>query len=495
MALTLIQPSGDETGAADETAAISALESYDVVVFGTGTFYFTSSIEVTSTDVTITGLGHATVMQSTIADGALFSVTGDSRRRVRIGNMAIDGGLYGVEVAGDAESYIESVWLDDLYLLNQTGASIRLSKCREVFIRGCISDDALYGVQCVNNCNRLAMSDSYIRSPSSHGVVMESLGHSLSIDRCSIISCGGNGVNIVATDSDQVGQRTSITNNVIEWNIGYGVRLCNALSNITGNTIEGNGDSGIFIDASSGVATAVNIQGNYFEDNATATIELKATSPGIIRGVLVDANHIDVTANTPAILCSGAARQVYRLEVGESNYYTDSGTSERFVLGDKVRRAVLNLQSLAGGETDLSNAEKQNFVGGYQRREMQTERVVVDCSAGGTAQETTLLTLPANTIIHEVIAKCTAAFNGTGDKTFEVGVSGSADKYIDTVDFDPSSLNDTQGMTWGGSNGQGTSEVLAAETALIATWTNADGTPSAGEVEVFVSFTLALVDV
>lgn len=117
----------------------------------------------------------------------------------------------------------------------------------------------------------------------------------------------------------------------------------------------------------------------------------------------------------------------------------------------------------------------------------KTVRVTVDASAGGTGETTSIVTLPAGSIIHEVVAHAEVAFDGDTTTTLEVGVDGNADKYIDQAEFDPSTLNDWQAMTGGGSNDQGTAEYLTAATEIIATWTNT-ANASAGTVEVLVTY-------
>ena len=110
----------------------------------------------------------------------------------------------------------------------------------------------------------------------------------------------------------------------------------------------------------------------------------------------------------------------------------------------------------------------------------------VDCSGGGTAQTEALVTLPAGSVIVEVVSLCTEAFDGDTTKTFEVGVSGNTDKYIDPVDC-PVTLNGTMSMAGGTNNDQKSAEAVGAETALIATWTNT-ASATAGKVKVRVVY-------
>lgn len=96
---------------------------------------------------------------------------------------------------------------------------------------------------------------------------------------------------------------------------------------------------------------------------------------------------------------------------------------------------------------------------------------VIDASAGGTATETAVVTVPADSILMDVTAECTAVFNGDTTTTLEVGLTGNIDKYIDTVDLDVTGLNQAS-MINGTTNDQVQPEYLAASTAIVATWTN-----------------------
>ena len=110
----------------------------------------------------------------------------------------------------------------------------------------------------------------------------------------------------------------------------------------------------------------------------------------------------------------------------------------------------------------------------------------VDCSGGGTAETEALCTLAADSMILEIATLCTEAFDGDTTKTFEVGVSGNTDKYIDPVDC-PVTLNGTMSMVGGTNNDQQSAEAVGASTALIATWTNT-ASATAGKMKVFVIY-------
>jgi hypothetical protein len=110
----------------------------------------------------------------------------------------------------------------------------------------------------------------------------------------------------------------------------------------------------------------------------------------------------------------------------------------------------------------------------------------VDCSAGGTAQTATLFTPPAGSTILEVETFCTQAFNGNATKTFEVGVNGNTDKYIDPVDC----VVTLAGIMWlqgGTNNDQKKPEAIGTAVALIATWTNT-AAATAGKMRVKVIY-------
>ena len=104
----------------------------------------------------------------------------------------------------------------------------------------------------------------------------------------------------------------------------------------------------------------------------------------------------------------------------------------------------------------------------------------------GTAQTTALFTVPKGSILLNVMTLCTEAFNGDTTKTFEVGVTGNTDKYIDPVDC-VVTVDGVMSMTTGTNNDQKLAEPLGAATALIATWTNT-ATATTGKMKVKVVY-------
>ena len=127
-----------------------------------------------------------------------------------------------------------------------------------------------------------------------------------------------------------------------------------------------------------------------------------------------------------------------------------------------------------GGVSLTSTVADQNLVSGWVVAALTPVKcltVSVDCSAGGTAQTAAIGTVPIGSIILEVMTYCTEAFNGDATKTFEVGVTGNTDKYIDPVDC-PVTLAGVMAMMTGTNNDQQVPEPLGAAMAIIATWTN-----------------------
>lgn len=110
----------------------------------------------------------------------------------------------------------------------------------------------------------------------------------------------------------------------------------------------------------------------------------------------------------------------------------------------------------------------------------------VDMSAGGQAQTAAIATIPAGSIILEVVAFVTESLDGDATKEIEVGVTGNTDKYIDPDDMG-TDADDYMSMAGGTNNDQKVPEYLASETDIIATWTNHDNA-SAGEVTVKVIY-------
>lgn len=112
----------------------------------------------------------------------------------------------------------------------------------------------------------------------------------------------------------------------------------------------------------------------------------------------------------------------------------------------------------------------------------------VDSSAGGTGETTNCALVPAQSVLLGVTAYVATAMNGDTTTTLEVGVSGNADAYIDTSDFDPSATAGTGASSVGGANNDVDGhQYLHTATQVIATWTNT-ASASAGSTVVAVTY-------
>jgi len=116
------------------------------------------------------------------------------------------------------------------------------------------------------------------------------------------------------------------------------------------------------------------------------------------------------------------------------------------------------------------------------------DSTTVDASGGGSSQTTNCTLIPANSLLLAVYAEVVTAFDGDTTTTLEVGVSGNADNYIDTSDFDPSAAAGTNMCNDGGTNNdQKDPEWIDAALQLEAAWTNT-ANMTAGDVTVTVVY-------
>ena len=114
--------------------------------------------------------------------------------------------------------------------------------------------------------------------------------------------------------------------------------------------------------------------------------------------------------------------------------------------------------------------------------------VTLDCSADETAEALAVGTVPIGSVILGVVATVVTAFDGTTD-TFEVGITGNTDKYIDPLDLDTDgAVGTTIFSATGTNNDQKVLEYATAAIPIIATYTNTGGTVTAGSVRVQVLY-------
>ena len=219
-------------------------------------------------------------------------------------------------------------------------------------------------------------------------------------------------------------------------------------------------DTGLYVYSS--VDGQLDIIGDTKIQITSATIDLEATTIALDGNVAIDGAHTFATG-TGAVALNGD------VVVATAKTLTITDDSGLVLASTTVTSTGAEL-NLLDGKTGLVNVYEET----------------VDCSAGGTAETKALVTLPAGSIILEVVTLCTVAFDGGTTKTFEVGVAANTDKYIDPVDC-AVTLNGFQTMEEGTNNDQKVVEVAAAETAIIATWTNT-AEATAGEVKVRIVY-------
>ena len=177
-------------------------------------------------------------------------------------------------------------------------------------------------------------------------------------------------------------------------------------------------------------------------------------------------------------------RENHNWKVPMPNFINSDGNHNEWTFNGPLTR----VKPVAGGPGDVLKCEISIDISGKPSfDEAETHvMVLVDTSAGGSAQSAAIVTLPAGVTIQNVVAVVSEVFDGDTATTFEVGVSGNTDKYLDPVDVDVEALAQYD-MLSGTNNDQKTAETLAGTTAIIATWTNT-ANASTGLVEVHVYY-------
>ncbi len=112
-----------------------------------------------------------------------------------------------------------------------------------------------------------------------------------------------------------------------------------------------------------------------------------------------------------------------------------------------------------------------------------TTRVTV--GTNDVAVETAIATIPVNSILLSVSADVNVAFDGATTQTFEVGLTGNIDKYIDTADFLPETATESITNQESTTADVHTIEAVGDSTlAIVSTHTNNAGTVGSGDVTV-----------
>jgi hypothetical protein len=190
------------------------------------------------------------------------------------------------------------------------------------------------------------------------------------------------------------------------------------------------------------------------DEDTIATFSKPVLIDPDIRNAVVDQITATVAALTSLIATTGT---ITTLTSTTANLTTAKVTNLQLG-GVAVTATAANLNDLAG-----------NILNGNSLGKCFTKEV--DCSEGGVATSTAIMTLPAGSVIMEIGVLCTESMNGDTTKTFEVGIAGNTNKYIDPVDC-PVTLNGVMTMQAGTNNDQKLPEFLSAETSIVATWTN-----------------------
>jgi hypothetical protein len=161
-----------------------------------------------------------------------------------------------------------------------------------------------------------------------------------------------------------------------------------------------------------------------------------------------------------------------------NNYFPDNKTEPNgiAILTNPIIKGTADLQGLISksGVTLTSVPADLNLLSGYIATGFTPVKclsVLVDCSGAGTAQTATIGIIPAGSLILDVMTYCTEAFNSGSAHTFEVGIGGNTDKYIDPSDC-PHTLAGVMDIFIGTNQDQKTMEAVTAALTLIATWTN-----------------------
>lgn len=117
----------------------------------------------------------------------------------------------------------------------------------------------------------------------------------------------------------------------------------------------------------------------------------------------------------------------------------------------------------------------------------------VDASAFSGVTETALFTMPARSLLLCVEAKVIEAFDGDTTTTFEVGLTGNIDQWIDGTDFEPETLNLLRSNLAGSNNDETIPTYHSTAQAFVSTAVN-DSNNTAGKVEVTAHY-ITLTDI
>lgn len=118
---------------------------------------------------------------------------------------------------------------------------------------------------------------------------------------------------------------------------------------------------------------------------------------------------------------------------------------------------------------------------------MVVTRKTIDASGGGIDQQVVVATVPARSVVLDVLLYVTEPWNGDFTDKLYIGVAGENNFY-----YDDSLTYSSVGVTWSVLLQESPAvvpHVVAVSTPIIATWTNS-ANATTGEVEVYVIYAL-----
>lgn len=280
---TYIPISNDKTGVADYKTIQRALQYRKRVLLDSGTYYINDMLRISSCDggnrlCTLEGCGQGTILHQVNPALPAIKGIGSPNKPIalncRLANLEINGGLHGLEL------------------------SLGTQVC----------------------CHYVVFADSQ-----SHAVYIHDGGWIYTFWDCDFRDGGGDGINAIGTLTTQNGNNLSVSQCRFTSMLGCGIRWCAAGLHVAGSLFEGNGHSGIKIEALCHAAYAANINGCYFERNRDAHIECEGRTDAACIGVDIRGNYMHQPTTYPCIKVHGDPRSVRNGVVARSNTLTTNG--------------------------------------------------------------------------------------------------------------------------------------------------------------------------
>lgn len=288
-----LKPSGDVTGAADFAAVSNAIVSSHCAVLGPGAWTFSEPVILSGDGPGLSGCGEATVVRPRL--NSLPVVVMRNAERSQLNALRIVGGLHGV---------------------------------------------------LCDRSHRARINDVSIHATRSHGIVCAGGTLILSIRDCRLSSCGGNGVEASETTPGN-GNALSLHGTSVEWCEGHGLHWSGTGLGVFGCCIEGNKQSGIWLDGANVVTGGAAINGCYLEGNRRSQIRMNGVVSKGVHSVQVSGNYFLSHSEEPGILCDGERGEVRRLIVDPSNFFGSAEGSMFIDAGDACRQSRLHVKAMS----------------------------------------------------------------------------------------------------------------------------------------------------